>query len=312
MTFEAALVSGLVASVQAFPKSDLHNHAGRGGSQATVSKWVGHAIVPPSGPFADLDAMQAWFDAEVKALLPPGLEGYLKRIKAAFIQAQDDGVALLAMSFAYDEVRYLGGMQAFVQTIDALHRAHAPGVRFMPELSFSRADDPAQILSWLDEILAWQWFASVDICGDELAAPVTGFVPVYRQAAQHGLRLKAHVGEFGTADDVVAAVEALSLHEVHHGIAAATSPSAMRWLRDHRIRLNICPTSNLLLGRAVDYARHPIAALYRAGVPVTIGSDDQLIFGQSVSDEYLNLYRAGTLTARELNDIHHAGLVYAP
>lgn len=312
MTFAEALASGLAANTRTFPKSDLHNHAGRGGSQATVSKWVGHAIAPPSGPFADLDAMQAWFDAQIKALLPPGLEGYLKRIEAAFMQAQADGIALLAMSFAYDEVCYLGGMQPFVHAINALRQAYAPDVQFMPELTFSRADDPAQILSWLDEILAWQWFASVDICGDELAAPIAGFVPVYRRAAQHGLRLKAHVGEFGVADDVVAAVEALALHEVHHGIAAAASPSAMRWLRDHRIRLNVCPTSNLLLGRAADYAHHPIAALHRAGVPVTINSDDQLIFGQSVSDEYLNLYRAGTLAAHELNAIRHAGLVYAP
>jgi adenosine deaminase len=91
--------------------------------------------------------------------------------------------------------------------------------------------------------------------------------------------------------------EELELDEVQHGIAAAQSTSVMKFLADNRIRLNICPTSNVLLGRVQSLAEHPIRKLYDAGVKVTVNTDDVLVFGQSVSDEFLNLYRAG-LSAR--------------
>jgi adenosine deaminase len=86
------------------------------------------------------------------------------------------------------------------------------------------------------------------------------------------MRLKAHVGEWGTADDVRHAVEVLELDEVQHGIAAAESESVMRFLADNQIRLNICPTSNLLLGRVKRLQDHPIRRLFDAGVKVTVNT----------------------------------------
>jgi adenosine deaminase len=120
--------------------------------------------------------------------------------------------------------------------------------------------------------------------------------------------LKAHVGEWGTADDVRRAVEVLELDEVQHGIAAARSPTIMRKLADHRIRLNVCPTSNVLLGRVESIAAHLIRKLYDAGVTVTVNTDDALVFGRSVSDEFLALHRAGVLTPAELDIIRLNGL----
>jgi adenosine deaminase len=102
---------------------------------------------------------------------------------------------------------------------------------------------------------------------------------------------KAHVGEWGHADSVWRAVAELELDEVQRGIAAAKSPAAMRFLADNRVRLNICPTSNLMLSRVEYLASHPIRKLFDAGVRVTIKTDDMIMFGQSVSHEFLNLYR---------------------
>jgi adenosine deaminase len=129
------------------------------------------------------------------------------------------------------------------------------------------------------------------------------FVPLYRRAKAAGLRLKAHVGEWGTADDVWRAVESLELDEVQHGIAAASSPAAMRFLADAGVRLNVCPTSNVLLGRVARMKEHPIRRLFDAGIRVTVGSDDPLVFGTSLSGEFLALFDAGVLTAAELDAI---------
>jgi adenosine deaminase len=122
------------------------------------------------------------------------------------------------------------------------------------------------------------------------------------------LRLKAHVGEWGTADDVWRAVEELELDEVQHGIAAAESPAVMRFLANHQVWLNICPTSNLMLGRVESIESHPIRRLYDVGVRVTINTDDALVFGCSVSQEFLSLYSGGVLSAAELDQMRVNGL----
>jgi adenosine deaminase len=131
---------------------------------------------------------------------------------------------------------------------------------------------------------------------------------IYRKAKKYGLRLKAHIGEWGSAEDVRKGVEILELDEVQHGIAAINSKEVIKYLVDNNIRLNITPTSNVKLGRVKRLSEHPIKELYRCGVNVTINSDDILIFDSDVSKEYLRLYEAGTLTAQELDNIRTNGL----
>ncbi len=117
-----------------------------------------------------------------------------------------------------------------------------------------------------------------------------------------------HVGETGSARDVKRAVEVLGLSEVHHGIGASASLEVMKFLADNKIQVNVCPSSNVMLGFAKDYASHPIRILVENGVKVTINTDDLLIFNSSVENEYLLLYQAGALSAQQLDDIRLAGL----
>lgn len=101
---------------------------------------------------------------------------------------------------------------------------------------------------------------------------------------------------------------ALRLDEVQHGIAAAESEEAIQFLKDRGIRLNLTPSSNLLLGRIKEMEHHPIRRLYRGGLDVTINSDDVLIFDSDVSKEYIRLFESGCLNAEELNKIRLNGL----
>ncbi len=305
--FIAYLREGSLDGLQTIPKSDLHNHAGRGGSLCYLSAWANVDIMSPSAPFASLDKMQEWFEQNVKVHCP-GITGYLKRIEAAFAQAEKDSIQKLALSFGLGEVDALGGMDRFIQTMDAMHATYAPHTTFLPELALDRACDVVQTYGMLEEYLSPKWFASIDICCNELAQPISRFQKIYRLGKDVGLTCKAHVGEYGTAEDVLHACEALDLQEVHHGIAAATSKTVMKWLSQNKIRLNICPTSNIILGLVKEYSKHPIRILYDHGIPVTINTDDLLIFNQSVSQEYMNLYQAGLMTAEELDEIRLTGL----
>lgn len=302
-----SLMNGSLEGVRAIPKSDLHNHAGRGGTIQYIGSWADVHIEPPAERFPSLHEMQRWFVEHVKRHCP-GVEGYLKRIEASFVQAQDDHIQRLALSFGIDEVDALGGMEPFTRTISELHRRYAPDTQFLPELALDRACCVDLTYGRVEELLSYGWFRSIDICGDELAQSIVRFKAIYRLAQAAGLVLKAHVGEFGNADDVKEAAEELELREIHHGVAAAHSPQVMRWLSDHRIQLNVCPTSNVMLGVAESYGKHPIRKLCDFGVPVTVNTDDLLIFNQSVSQEYMNLYTSGLMTAEELNEIRLTGL----
>jgi adenosine deaminase len=121
------------------------------------------------------------------------------------------------------------------------------------------------------------------------------------------MKCKAHAGEFGSADSVREAVEILELDAVQHGIGAAGSPEVMKWLAGHQIPLNVCPTSNIKLKRVRSYKTHPIRILFDHGVRVTINTDDALVFGDGVSEQYLKLYRAGVFTLEELDVIRGNG-----
>ena len=97
----------------------------------------------------------------------------------------------------------------------------------------------------MEPFWGYKEFYSIDLSGDELAQPIENFMPIYRKAKGHGLKLKAHIGEWGTAEDIVHGVRVLELDEVQHGIAAADSPEVIEYLVNNKIRLNICPTSNV-------------------------------------------------------------------
>lgn len=306
----AALVQDNRAEMQHVPKGDLHNHITRGGNKRYIAEWCG-SVIPQCPTFADLGEMNRWNAQHIKPLLP-GRSGYEKRVEASFAQAQADGVSVLHMSVTIGEEEWFdNSIAALIQTVHGIHQRVAPDIHFVPELAFLTHTPIEETVDKLEQYLAHDYFRSLDIFGDEFAVP--GFKRVFRMAQKKGLLLKAHVGEFGTADLVQRAVEELELEldQVQHGIATAHSPRIMHWLADHHIQLNVCPTSNVLLSRVADYSSHPIRKLYDYGVNVTVNSDDMIIFDQGVTDEFFNLYRAGLFQAEELNRIRENALTAA-
>ena len=307
VAFIRALETHNLEKIMSIPKSDLHNHAPRGGNLKTIESHYGVTISPSINKFKNLDDMQLWYEKNVK-IHCIGVKGYLKRIEAAFLQAKQDGVSVLSMSFGMgEESLFDHDIFKFISAIKDLHLSMAPDVKFIPEVCFSRSNEIISVQRYLDQILSYNFFKSIDLVGDD-RMPVDAFKPVYRTAKAQGLLLKAHVGEFGDAESVRRAVDALELDHVQHGIAAATSKDVMTWLSRHQIVLNICPTSNVMLSRVDRLEEHPIKTLYHQGVPVTLNSDDMLIFNSSVSEEFLKLYQVGVFSASELNEIRRCGL----
>lgn len=309
MMFTEALWRGNLEAIRKLPKADLHNHFVLGGSRKYLLKQSGRNIQPIMKPLHSMEEMHAWNAANIGHFFDTP-NGRRMLIKAAFMQAKEDGVTILEIG---EDVWGLGAffnehIDDLVDAFETAHKEIAPEIELRLQIGMSRHCK----IDYLEDCLSHFWgckaFYSIDLYGDELAQPIENFIPIYRRAKIEGLRLKAHVGEWGTADDVRRAVECLELDEVQHGIAAAKDASVIRFLADNRIRLNITPSSNYLLGRVKNLKTHPIAKLYRSGIDVTINSDDVLIFDSDVSKEYLRLYQYGCLTAEELDDIRKNGL----
>ena len=78
-------------------------------------------------------------------------------------------------------------------------------------------------------------------------------------------------------------------------------------MSDNKIQLNICPTSNLLLGRVELISKHPIRKLFDNDIKVTINSDDVLMFDNPVSEEYMKVYTLKVFDGSELDIIRVNG-----
>ena len=309
MEFVDALIQENLEAIRRFPKSDLHNHFVLGGSRHFLREYSGRDILPIKHPLHSMDEMHAWNSKNIGTNFETP-EGRRMLIQATFLQAKDDGVTILEIGedvWGLGEF-FNGSIEELVDAFETAHQEIASDIELRLQIGMSRHCDIAYLENCLSHFWGCKAFYSIDLYGDELAQPIENFKAIYRRAKSEGLRLKAHVGEWGKAEDVRRAVECLELDEVQHGISAAEDPSVIRFLRDNHIRLNITPSSNYLLGRVTDLKNHPIAELYRNGIDVTINSDDVLIFDSDVSKEYLRLYQCGCLNADELDDIRKSGL----
>ena len=309
MEFVDALIQENLEAIRRCPKSDLHNHFVLGGSRHFLRDYSGRDILPIKHPLHSMDEMHAWNSKNIGTIFETP-EGRRMLIQATFLQAKDDGVTILEIGedvWGLGEF-FNGSIEELVDAFETAHQEIAPDIELRLQIGMSRHCDIAYLENCLSHFWGCKAFYSIDLYGDELAQPIENFKAIYRRAKSEGLRLKAHVGEWGKAEDVRRAVECLELDEVQHGISAAEDPSVIRFLRDNHIRLNITPSSNYLLGRVTDLKNHPIAELYRNGIDVTINSDDVLIFDSDVSKEYLRLYQCGCLNAEELDDIRKSGL----
>jgi len=237
-------------------------------------------------------------------------QGFEFIVASALNDAVQDGVVILEMSFDIRLLKfYPGGLTELRSFIEALVEQYRTEIELRPELGFAR--ECANDSKWMKsahEAIELDIFQSMDLYSHQEACTPEAVQSLYAKARAAGMKLKAHVGEFGGAEEVRRTIEVLDLDEVQHGIGAAESTKVMRWLSENQIRLNVCPTSNVMLDGVSELATHPIRVLFDNDVPVTINTDDLMIFGQSVSEEYRNLYQAGVLSAQELEDIRRASL----
>ncbi|OHD57017.1 MAG: hypothetical protein A2Y33_08810 [Spirochaetes bacterium GWF1_51_8] len=305
--FITALSNGDRAAMVNIPKADRHCHSLLGGKRETASRLLGRELVPPPSGMNSIEVMNSYLDD----VFSFGIDRKVieKLFEAALLTALDDGVVLLEASIDCSNTKYYpGGADEMTAAFRDIHRNTAPQIELIPQLGMIRERDITELETMAKSCIDTGYFCSLDLYSVETARAPGEFTPIYSYARDHGMKLKAHTGEFGDAEQVRRTVETLDLDEVMHGITAAGSPSVMEFLARRGTVLHVCPTSNLMLGRVKSIADHPIRALVDGGINVTINSDDIFVFGNTVSDEFLALYRHGVLDAGDLDTIRERGL----
>ncbi len=193
----------------------------------------------------------------------------------------------------YAEITLAAGVilwrqQDFAPIYDALRKeTDASSVQVHWNLDAIRqfGPEPAmRVAEWAAERVA-DGVISFGIGGDERTGPAQWFADVYAFARKKGLRLTAHAGEVVGPESIWAAIR-IGAERIGHGIRAIDDPVLMRHLRDARIPLEVCVTSNVATGAVSSLAAHPIRRLYEAGVVITINTDDPAIFRTSLAREF--------------------------
>lgn len=149
------------------------------------------------------------------------------------------------------------------------------------------AAESLELVTWLlDRRPARIVALSVD--GNEAVAGRTAprFGPLFERAKAAGLHTCAHAGESSGPEGVRDAVDVLRADRIDHGIRALEDPSLVAQLAARGTPLDVCPTSNVLLGLVPSIGVHPVEPLRRAGVRISLNTDDPLLFATSVVREY--------------------------
>ena len=139
--------------------------------------------------------------------------------------------------------------------------------------------------------------------GPEIGVPRPQFKPYFDRAIAAGLHSVPHAGETTGPETIWDALNELGAERIGHGTSAVQDPELLKHLAEHRIPLEVCPTSNIATRAVLDLDEHPVKEMVRAGVLVTINSDDPPMFGSDLNNEYAVAARLLELDERGLADL---------
>jgi aminodeoxyfutalosine deaminase len=164
-------------------------------------------------------------------------------------------------------------------------------------------------LDHVREVLDWaihyrsRGVVAFGIGGDEQRGPAELFPAIFQAARDGGLHVVAHAGEACGPESIRQAVELLGAERIGHGLTAIHDGQVMALLRDRRIPLEVCPTSNVATGLLRRFEDHPLPKFLEAGLVVTLNSDDPAMFGTSLQNEFLQAAHCFGFTHQTVADL---------
>lgn len=208
-------------------------------------------------------------------------------------------------TFGSDEAAW----DAVIDTFDQAASRHGLAIGYMAPVD-RVIDTPADAvtLAKLAVSLRDRGMVALGLHNDEVGHPPGDFVEAFRIAREGGLLSTPHAGELEHGGYVRDSVDLLGADRIQHGVRAVEIDGLVARLADEQICLDVCPTSNLMLGVFADLADHPLLALLEAGVPCSLNADDPLLFGPGVLEEYELARATFGLTDQQLAGVARASI----
>jgi adenosine deaminase len=324
----------VVLDFVALPKALLHDHLDGGLRPVTVLELadaVGYGELPAHDP----DALAAWFHQGDSGSLESYLEAFdhtvavMQTPAAVERVAYEAGVDLAADGVVYAEVRFgpslltRRGMD-YEDSIEAalagLSRAQRESGIVAPLIitAMRQLADSEKVAQAASRFIG-QGVVGFDLAGPEAGYPADDHLPATRTARRAGLGLSLHAGEGDGPDSVWRALDRCCAQRIGHGVRIiddtvrvdgeiASLGLVATQVRDQRIPLEVSITSNLHTGIAETALAHPVGPLYRAGFRITLNTDNRLMSGIALSDEYALAHNTLGFTVAELGLITEAAI----
>jgi adenosine deaminase len=299
------------------PKVLLHEHLDGGLRPATIVE-LARDINYGNLPTEDPDDLSRWFIVDSPGSdLVRYLEGFahttalmqtrdqLERVAAeSAIDLARDGIVYAEVRFA-PELHLDGGLtlHEVVRSVldgfalgikEAANEGHRIVVRTL--LSAMRQATLSETIAQLAVD-----FRDEGVCGFDIAGPEDGFPPTKHLRAFHLIQredfhLTIHAGEDFGLPSIWEAVQFCNAERLGHGVRIADDiheenghyrlGRLANYIRDRRIPLEVCPTSNVHTGAAASIATHPIGLLKQLRFRVTLNTDNRLMSGITLSGEF--------------------------
>jgi len=311
------------------PKAQLHDHLDGGVRAGTILE-LADEYGYTSLPATTTEGLTEWFDQGRSGSLERYLEAFVHTVAVMRTQdalrriAFEAGMDLAADGVVYAEIRFgpsllmIHGMKREA-AIEAVLDGFATAERETGIVLYAIASALRQETDSLEVVRAaipylGRGLVAFDLAGPEVGFPADDHRPACRLAREAGLGLTIHAGEADAASSIWRAVARCGATRIGHGVrivdetdfdgrAIETVGPLARRIRDHRIPMEIAITSNLDTAAFPSAAEHPFGALYRSGFTVTLNTDNRLMSGINLSDEYELAARTFDLRPSDLSEI---------
>jgi adenosine deaminase len=139
-----------------------------------------------------------------------------------------------------------------------------------------------------------------DLAGGERDHPARAHAAAFAYARAHDLAVTVHAGEGDGADSVRQAVHDCGADRIGHGTRLGEDERLTHYVNDRRIALEICLTSNVQTHAAATYAAHPMRTYFDRGMNVVLNTDNRMMSGVTLTDEYAHAAVSLAFTKSEL------------
>ncbi len=126
----------------------------------------------------------------------------------------------------------------------------------------------------------------LDLAGNEADFPAAPFAQIFKYAQTNGLRLCIHAGEWNGPENIREAIELFNADRIGHGVRVVEDPAVVNLAAIRQTAFEVCITSNYQTGAIQNLADHPVTQMLRAGLNVTLNTDDPSISQINLSGEY--------------------------